>query len=761
MSKRMLIDATQNEEVRVAVVDKERLEEYEVETSARKQIKGNIYLAKVVRIEPSLQAAFVDYGDDRHGFLPFNEIHPDYYRIPISDRKKLEEAFKASRAAEEMLNDEVVHVDDEEALELASEEAATKTKGRGRGKGRTKKQAKASEEETPPASPEKAESQESTSTEAPEAVSAESLYSQYKIQEVIKRRQILLVQVVKEKRGNKGAALSTYLSLAGRYCVLMPNAGHRSGGISRKISDIKDRKRLRKVLQELNLPEEMGLIVRTAGSQRSKVEIKRDYDYLLRLWNEIREKTLQSIAPDSIHEEGDLVKRAIRDVYDRDVEEVLVDGAEAYKLAKSFMKMLIPSHAKRVKQYKDEGTSLFHKHSVDAQIDDMMDPTVPLPSGGSIVINTTEALVAIDVNSGKATRERNIDETAYKTNMEAAAEIARQVRLRDLAGIVVVDFIDMGSSKHIQAVERKFKEAIRLDRARIQVDRISQFGLLAFSRQRLRPSLFETHNVPCKHCQGTGSVRTIESIALTILRAIESEAVGSKEKVLTVSVAPEVDYYILNQKRQALQTIESNTGISVHIVRDDSLVAPEFLVGSVKKEPAKPKAKPRAQPQKRSSDSSQKTPRQTSKSTDGEEEKRPRRGRSHLRRDRSRQRQKPDTQQKPEAPEKPEVKAKPETKAKPEAPAGDGAKKENKPREGGSRYPGRRRRRSRGPRRDSQSEGSNTGSEQSQPEPSERKAAAPNLSVVESVPSEPRKEQPSAGTQGGSRKGWWQRLLES
>jgi ribonuclease E len=402
----------------------------------------------------------------------------------------------------------------------------------------------------------------------------------YKIQEVIKRRQIMLIQVVKEERGNKGAALTTYLSLPGRYCVLMPNAGHRGGGISRKISDGTDRRRLRDILKELEIPDGMSLIVRTAGQERNKLEIRRDFDYLLRLWEEIRETTLKATAPELIYAEGDLIKRSIRDVYNRDIDQILVDGDEAYKAAKAFMKALIPSHTKRVQPYKDT-IPLFHRHKVEEQIDAMMNPMAKLPSGGSIVINLTEALVAIDVNSGRSTKERHIDETALKTNLEAADEIGRQMRLRDLAGLVVIDFIDMSEQKHIQAVEKRLKEATSRDRARIQLGHISQFGLLELSRQRLRPSLLETNSSPCHHCRGTGLVRSVESMSLLVLRAIENEGMEGRSVEIVVTVPSGVDLYLLNQKRASLTAVEARYQMHVIIARDDTISSPDFRIESL------------------------------------------------------------------------------------------------------------------------------------------------------------------------------------
>ena len=527
MSKKLLIDAAHVEETRVAVVEDTCLEEFDSEHFSKKQLKSNIYLAKVIRIEPSLQAAFVEYGGDKHGFLSFAEIHPDYYRIPVSDRKNLtEEITKENSDSDSGENSEISEED----------ELSVKPK-------RSYK---------------------------------------YKIQEVIQKRQILLVQVVKEQRANKGAALSTFLSLAGRYCVLIPNAGTRNGGISRKIQDDTDRKRLKEVLNDLDVPEGMSLIVRTAGQERSKIEIRRDYEYLIHVWEEIRAKTLVSIAPCLIHEEGDLVKRAIRDIYTREIDEVLVEGEEAYKEAKAFMKILMPSHAKKVKLYKDAQTPLFHKFKVEQHIEKMMFPKVDLPSGGSIVINHTEALVAIDVNSGRSTRERNIDVTALKTNLEAAQEIARQLRLRDLSGLLVIDFIDMDDNNHIQQVERKLKEALKPDRARIQIGRISHFGLLELSRQRLRPSLMETHTSPCAHCHGTGIVRSTESLSLQVLRVIEREAIKGRAAEIQAAVPKGVDLYLLNQKRREITLIENRFDVSVYVTRENIPLAPFFRVDVVK-----------------------------------------------------------------------------------------------------------------------------------------------------------------------------------
>ena len=581
MAKRMLIDASHPEETRVAVVSGHRLEEFDFESAARKQLKGNIYLAKVTRVEPSLQAAFVEYGGNRHGFLPFSEIHPDYYRIPIADREALlaEEASHKNDSVEDDSSDAALvdAVEDGDGAELeagadsAAEQASEETDG----------------------DAENGDSQNGADTNGKvEEVAVETgvdtvggddvddaarrrarFMRRYKIQEVIKRRQVLLVQVTKEERGNKGAALTTYLSLAGRYCVLMPNTA-RGGGISRKISGSADRRRLKSVIEELDIPEGVAVIVRTAGSERSKPEIRRDYDYLLRLWSEIRETTLGSTAPALIYEEANQIKRAIRDLYRSDMEEILVEGEEGHKAAKAFMKSLMPSHARNVKLYKDSAVSLFQRHQVEGQIDAMHSPTVQLKAGGYIVINATEALVAIDVNSGKATRERHIEETAYKTNLEAADEVARQLRLRDLAGLVVIDFIDMEESRHDRSVERRLKDALRSDRARIQLGRISPFGLLEMSRQRLRPSLVETSTSLCPTCDGTGHIRTAESSALHVLRALEEDAVRRGGGEIVVAVPAGVAMHLLNNMRARLVELEQRNSLTIRVETDTNLIAP-------------------------------------------------------------------------------------------------------------------------------------------------------------------------------------------
>ncbi|MCA3561028.1 MAG: Rne/Rng family ribonuclease [Aestuariivirga sp.] len=706
MGSKMLIDASHPEETRVVVLKGNRIEEFDFESAARRQLKGNIYLAKVTRVEPSLQAAFVEYGGNRHGFLAFSEIHPDYYQIPLADRMALlaaEEEEHAREAADE---------DDE------GEGNGRRRRGRDRGRDRGRRRGEenteggveeisepeyaedteaagddsfaedhgpeTNEEESPDSrvldmsaskaiegeaveyhneadddgddTPPRAEPMSANhedpsvsepvenggeTTEAeetiearlagpypdapgdaeveaaapapsmqhgmpgelgngveevgedPDAVRVEEIGAedaleevpqrrrkvqrkQYKIQEVIKRRQVILVQVVKEERGNKGAALTTYLSLAGRYCVLMPNTA-RGGGISRKITDSGDRRRLKEMVKEIEVPQGMGLIVRTAGAQRTKTEIKRDYDYLLRLWESVRDLTLKSQAPALVYEEGSLVKRAIRDLYTKDVDEVIVEGEEAYREVKDFMKMLMPSHAKNVKPYKDS-RPLFSRYQAESQLDGLYSPTVTLPSGGYMVINQTEALVSIDINSGKATREHNIEDTAYKTNLEASDEIARQLRLRDLAGLVVIDFIDMEEKRNNRNVERRLKDALKNDRARIQVGHISHFGLLEMSRQRLRPGLLEGSSRTCPHCEGRGVVRSISSCGLSVLRAVEEHLIARKPENITVKCTREIAFYILNEKRDNLLAIETTYGISVFITPSEDLKGSQALI---------------------------------------------------------------------------------------------------------------------------------------------------------------------------------------
>ncbi len=600
MSKRMLVDGAHPEEIRVVVTSGNRLDEYDIETSFKKQVKGNIYLAKVTRVEPSLQAAFVDFGGNRHGFLAFSEIHPDYYQIPVEDRQALikeqEELELEARAAREHLEDIDGDVGDEndeadadvEIAENAAEETNTKedaddTSQEERASADKKKQTDISDDVETLAAESHGEETEKT---ADMATSRRARgFRRYKIQEVIKRRQILLVQVVKEERGNKGAALTTYISLAGRYCVLMPNSS-RGGGISRKITGSNERRKLRDTLNSLDMPEGMGVIIRTAGLERSKAEIKRDFEYLIRAWDEVRETTLESTAPNMVYEEGDIIKRAIRDVYSKDIEEIQVEGLKTYQTAKRFMRLMMPSHAKRVQQYKDEIIPLFQRFQIEQQLDAMHNPEVQLKSGGYIVINPTEALVAIDVNSGKSTRERNIEETAAKTNIEAAEEVARQLRLRDLAGLIVIDFIDMEETRNIRKVEKRLKDAMKTDRARLQIGRISNFGLLELSRQRLRPSLQETSSQICPHCRGSGYILSTESMAMRVLRAIEEEGIRMRTSEITVRVPTGIALYILNQKRSTLVTLESRHGFQVILQGDDSVVPPDIEIDRVKGKPS-------------------------------------------------------------------------------------------------------------------------------------------------------------------------------
>ena len=688
MAKKMLIDATHAEETRVVVADGNKVEEFDFESENKRQLAGNIYLAKVTRVEPSLQAAFVDYGGNRHGFLAFSEIHPDYYQIPVADREALMEEERAYAEAQRALDEE---------------EETSKKRGRGR-RGRTRAQslkskdavevkdvedaqltgmetidldaesnglteavdegsaveesaqpetaevsvsadaadiadapetadlksveadqtAEADQSEPDVSSDEEQEAPDTSSEETPaqaepvssdetgeededsaedEASSAaekdESIEDiaddddtfdlrrihkprprRYKIQEVIKVRQIMLIQVVKEERGNKGAALTTYLSLAGRYCVLMPNTA-RGGGISRKITNASDRKKLKEIAHEIDVPQGAGLIIRTAGAKRTKTEVKRDYEYLQRLWEQIRELTLKSTAPAKIYEEGDLIKRSIRDLYNREIDEVLVEGERGYRIAKDFMKMIMPSHAKNVKNYQDS-LPLFARYQVESYLSSMFNPVVQLKSGGYLVIGVTEALVAIDVNSGRATKEGSIEETALKTNLEAAEEVARQLRLRDLAGLIVIDFIDMEERRNNNAVEKRIKDKLKTDRARIQVGRISGFGLMEMSRQRLRPGMIEATTQPCPHCHGTGLIRSDDNLALSILRQIEEEGVRRRTREVLVKCPVPIANYIMNQKREHVAQIESRYGLSVRIEGVASLVSPDYEIEKFK-----------------------------------------------------------------------------------------------------------------------------------------------------------------------------------
>ncbi|MGO9050130.1 MAG: Rne/Rng family ribonuclease [Xanthobacteraceae bacterium] len=700
MANKMLIDATHPEETRVVVLRGNRVEEFDFESAQRKQLRGNIYLAKVTRVEPSLQAAFVDYGGNRHGFLAFSEIHPDYYQIPVADRQALiDEEGRAQRAAEDeddrrsrrnrgrsrpisaRRDEEIVQggepaetptgeapaaaEDDAEAssheTEIEEDEAAIEAEDT---EGPTTIAASAAapeaQEGAAEAMPDAAAANASSSEYLPDAESAALLGAerseadasadqptlgeaqevqesheageaaaelatdlaedvigspetathgdhadsdddeaaeeivesvggadaleevpdrapryrrQYKIQEVIKRRQVMLVQVVKEERGTKGAALTTYLSLAGRYSVLMPNTA-RGGGISRKITSGEDRSRLKEIAQELEVPEGMGVIVRTAGASRTKTEIKRDFEYLLRLWETVRDLTLKSTAPKLVYEEGSLVKRSIRDLYSKEIDEIVVAGSDAYQEAKEFMRMLMPSHAKNVKLYSDT-QPLLSRYGVENQLDGMFSPVVQLRSGGYIVLNQAEALVAIDVNSGRATREHHIEDTALKTNLEASDEIARQLRLRDLAGLIVIDFIDMDEKRNNRAVERRLKECLKQDRARIQVGRISHFGLLEMSRQRIRTSVLESSTERCPYCGGSGHVRAVSSLALQVLRALEDQLMRGATHNLIARTRPDVALYVLNQKRAHLRGLEERFAITITVTDDETLTAPQ------------------------------------------------------------------------------------------------------------------------------------------------------------------------------------------
>ncbi len=644
MSKKMLIDATHVEETRVVVVDGNKVEEFDFESENKRQLAGNIYLAKVTRVEPSLQAAFVDYGGNRHGFLAFSEVHPDYYQIPIADREALiaeEMAFAEAEAAEEEkpkrkrvrgrsktkaeeanVEDETVVAEvpletataedsrepaapDSDTANRANEESSSQNGDAAASNGSSKQisgmdvvdidsndleiveDRNSGDSDEPYSAMNHASETDSSIESVADDDTTEEIrrprkqrQRRYKIQEVIKVRQILLVQVVKEERGNKGAALTTYLSLAGRYCVLMPNTA-RGGGISRKITVASDRKKLKEIATEIDVPQGAGLIIRTAGAKRTKTEIKRDYEYLQRLWEQIRELTLKSIAPAKIYEEGNLIKRSIRDLYSREIDEVLVEGDVGYRTAKEFMKMIMPSHAKNVKHYA-EGMPLFARFQVESYLGGMFNPVVQLRSGGYIVIDVTEALVAIDVNSGKATKEGSIEETATKTNLEAAEEVARQLRLRDLAGLIVIDFIDMEERRNNAAVEKRFKDRLKTDRARIQVGRISGFGLMEMSRQRLRPGMLEASTQPCAACHGTGLIRSDDSLGLTILRQLEEEGVRRRSREVLVKAPVAIVNFLMNFKREHIAQIEARYGMAVRIEADPFLISPDFSIEKFK-----------------------------------------------------------------------------------------------------------------------------------------------------------------------------------
>jgi len=552
MTKRMLIDAVHDFETRVAVIDQNHLEEFDFETEEKSQLKGNIYLAKVTRVEPSLQACFVDYGGNRHGFLAFTEIHPDYFQIPVSDREKF-----------------MAEVEEEEKAELA------------KAKENSKKTASSSDDPETDAEVEVVVDDDNADVE--NEVHMEKILAKrrakwlkrmirsYKIQEVIKKNQILLIQVNKEERGNKGAALTTYLSLAGKYCVLMPNTGH-GGGVSRKIATGGDRKRLKTIVEGLDVPNGMSIIIRTAGAKCTKVEIKRDYAYLTKMWDQIRESTLQATAPELIYEEANLIKRAVRDIYTKEIDEVLVQGPEGYKTAKSYMRMMMPSHVKKVQEYKDKSVSILQKHRVEDMIQEMHTPTVQLKSGGYLVINHTEALVAVDVNSGRATKERDIEKTAFRTNIESADEVARQMRLRDLSGLVVIDFIDMLNRSNNRKVEKAMKDALKRDRARVQSSRISEFGLMEISRQRLRPSISDITMESCTACEGTGKIRSMNTVAIEVVRKLEQ--VGQDNPSLTsitLKVGGGLAVALLNKYRRLISDLEDRLGFTLELEQDDAL----------------------------------------------------------------------------------------------------------------------------------------------------------------------------------------------
>jgi len=560
----MLVDGIHPEETRIVVTDGNRLEEFDFESQSRRQLRGNIYLAKVTRVEPSLQAAFVEYGGNRHGFLAFSEIHPDYYQIPVADREALLREQEAD--------------DDHEDHEPAAAAEAAPAEAAGSDDDHHEDDGDAGHIEQAPANNEPVESVGGSDAleDVQERRRPSIRRNQYKIQEVIKRRQVMLVQVVKEERGNKGAALTTYLSLAGRYSVLMPNTA-RGGGISRKITNAVDRKRLKDIVGDLDVPQGQGIILRTAGASRTKAEVKRDFEYLQRLWENVRTLTLKSTAPCLVYEEGSLIKRTIRDLYSKEIDELWVAGDEAYREAKDFMRMIMPSHAKNVQLYKDDAP-VFSKFGIEGQLDQMFSPTVNLPSGGYIVINPTEALVSIDVNSGRATKEHNIEDTALQTNLEAAEEVSRQLRLRDLAGLIVIDFIDMMENRSNRAVERKLKEALKNDRARIQVGRISHFGLLEMSRQRIRQGVVESSTHKCPTCQGTGLIRSVESLALMVMRSVEEHVMKKPGQSINLKVPTDVALYILNTKRGTLATIEAKYGLSITLVADDHVGPSHYAI---------------------------------------------------------------------------------------------------------------------------------------------------------------------------------------
>ncbi len=816
MTKRMLIDATHSEETRVAIVEGNRLEDFDYESIYRKQLKGGIYLAKVTRVEPSLQAAFVNFGGNRHGFLPFSEIHPDYFKIPVADREALlaeqREALEAQARAEEE-EDAEEHEDEETAQSIADPEEAPADEDEQEDEDEQDLPEEVGGSDTAPDAEtgieaEDADVKENEDSETEDGSEEEEdrprrgrrhhyrrnnnrnrnavphrarrvevvggeeddhhgaprrfdMRRRYKIQEVVKRGQIMLIQVSKEERGNKGAAVTTYLSLPGRYCVLMPNSP-RAGGVSRKISSYKDRKRMKEILSDLEVPENMSVILRTAGLTRTKTEIKRDYEYLVRLWNNIRELTLKSSAPALIYEEANLVKRAVRDYYTRDVEEILVAGEDGYKLAKDFMKMLIPSHARRVKEYRDEKIPLFHRYQVESQIAEMGSPSVTLKSGGYLVINPTEALVSIDVNSGRATKERHIEETAIKTNLEAADEVARQLRLRDLGGLVVVDFIDMEDRRNNAKLERRMKDALSNDRARIQVGRISSFGLMELSRQRLNPSLTESQFQQCAHCKGVGYTRTVDSAAIIALRALEEEGIRGHASEITLKIPETVGMYILNHKRDMLSAIEARYAFKVFFAFDPDMPPSEYEIdvlrgprpgGNAAEAPAgggadempSPPAEQAAAVDDNGEDDETSSPSDDSGS-DSKNSSRRRRGRRGGRR-RNRKPEDQDGEQttdaaaaEPTGDEQQQPAASQETPETPEEP-------EDKPQDKKEKSPRRSRARKPASKPEAEAEA------ESQPEPERQADSAPVQPSYEVVT--------ESSTDGPRKKGWWNKILES
>jgi len=638
MSTRMLIDARHSEETRVTVVRGSRVEEFDYESASRRQLKGNIYLARVTRVEPSLQAAFVEYGGNRHGFLAFSEIHPDYYQIPVEDREALLQAEADALTSEDEDADDgdlvsdgaedgdgpaAADADDPADSDPADSDIDTDAD---------------SDDDGDTASGDEDGDQDVAAAAATRRRALRAIKRKYSIQEVIKKRQVLLVQVVKEERGNKGAALTTYLSLAGRYCVLMPNSTN-TGGISRKISSATDRRKLKTIISALEVPSDMGLIVRTAGMNRTKTEIKRDYEYLVRLWSDIRDLTLQSMAPCRVYEEADLIRRTIRDLYSREMDEILVEGEQGYRAAKDFMKLLVPSHAKKVKHYKDK-IPLFHRYQVEGQLESMYQPVVNLRSGGYLVINPTEALISVDVNSGRSTREHNIEGTAVKTNLEAAEEVARQLKLRDMAGLVVIDFIDMEDRNNLRSVERRMKDVLKTDRARVQLGRISGFGLMEMSRQRLRPNLIEASMTTCPHCQGTGLVRSVDSASLLILRQLEEEGIRARSQSVRVAANADVAAFLLNVKRPQLIELEEKYSVRIEVIAKFDIGQSEFEITRIPlgaEEDAAPEvvtmAQPAAAPEPAPQPQSQsQSSRNTRHDDDGDEDERGQRKRRRRRR---------------------------------------------------------------------------------------------------------------------------------